>query len=106
MVGFSWDGADEKKMMATFRQGRSLFAHYVDLQAVGQSMGYHHSGLSQLAKLVLGVPMKKSKAVCPITFSLAPSRTPTVRTCPMLLAQDRIGNLNALPRHGRGAKRN
>lgn len=33
-VGFSWDGADELKMQATFGAGRKLFSRFHDLQQV------------------------------------------------------------------------
>lgn len=33
-VGFSWDGADEGKMVQTFGAGRALFARFIDLQRV------------------------------------------------------------------------
>lgn len=33
-VGFSWDGADEGKMVQTFGAGRALFSRFVDLQRV------------------------------------------------------------------------
>lgn len=37
-MGFSWDGADEAKMQATFGAGRKLFSRFLDLQQVGWSL--------------------------------------------------------------------
>lgn len=62
-VGFSWDGADEGKMAATFGAGRALFSRLIDLQHVGAALGYHGLGLGALARQVLGVQPPKSRKV-------------------------------------------
>lgn len=51
-VGFSWEGADEGKMVQTFGAGRALFARFVDLQRV-----------RLLACLLVGQPGRGGSAV-------------------------------------------
>ncbi|PRW20999.1 subtilisin-like serine protease [Chlorella sorokiniana] len=62
-VGFSWDGADELKMQATFGTGRKLFSRFLDLQQIGQQLGYHGLGLGALTKQVLGFQPPKDRKV-------------------------------------------
>ncbi|PSC71691.1 Werner Syndrome-like exonuclease [Micractinium conductrix] len=62
-VGFSWDSADEQKMRATFGWGRDVFARFVDLQQVGESLGYHGLGLGALTRQVLGFQPPKDRKV-------------------------------------------
>lgn len=62
-VGFSWDGADELKMQATFGAGRKLFSRFHDLQQIGQQLGYHGLGLGALTKQVLGFQPPKDRKV-------------------------------------------
>lgn len=62
-VAFSWHSGDELKMLSTFGKGRALFSRFIDLQRVGEGMGYFSCGLAALTLLVLGVPLPKSRSV-------------------------------------------
>ncbi|GIL71518.1 hypothetical protein Vretimale_2624 [Volvox reticuliferus] len=63
LLGFGWDSADESKMRSTFGIGRADFRHFLDLQEVATSMGYHAFGLSRLSQKVLGIALPKSKSI-------------------------------------------
>ena len=63
ILGFSWDSCDEKKMQATFGMGKSLFGNFLDLQSVGEQLGYHNAGLDKLTRQILGCTGYKSKQV-------------------------------------------
>lgn len=63
IVGFAWDGADEKKMMSSFDFGRRSFGRFVDLAVVAQGLGYSQHGLAALTHRVLGATLPKSKTV-------------------------------------------
>lgn len=62
-VGFAWDSSDEQKMRATFGTGRAMFARFVDLQQVGESLGYHGFGLGALTHQVLGFQPPKCRKI-------------------------------------------
>ena len=63
MVGFSWDGADERKMRASFDFGRAGFGRFVDLSAVAEGLGYDQVGLATLTHRVLGAALPKLRSV-------------------------------------------
>ena len=62
LLGYSWDQADEAKMLSTFGLGRAVFASFLDLQEVASALGYR-GGLNWLTQQVLGVDIPKSKRV-------------------------------------------
>uniref|UniRef100_A0A1D2AB40 C2H2-type domain-containing protein n=1 Tax=Auxenochlorella protothecoides TaxID=3075 RepID=A0A1D2AB40_AUXPR len=63
IVGYAWDGADEKRMQCSYGLGRNLFQRYFDVQAVSESLGYHGLGLISLARRVLQCDASKSKRI-------------------------------------------
>lgn len=65
MVGFSWEGGDEQKLQLSFGLGRAAMPHFIDLQQVGSTLGYHDMGLAALAQRVLGITPPKSRSVRP-----------------------------------------
>ncbi len=65
VVGFSWDGADERKMRASFDFGRAGFGRFVDLSAVAEGLGYDQVGLATLTHRVLGAALPKLRSVGP-----------------------------------------
>ena len=72
VVGFSWDGADERKMRASFGSGRAGFGRFVDLSAVAEGLGYDQVGLATLTHRVLGTALPKLRSVCPRNPSTPP----------------------------------
>ena len=65
VVGFSWDGSDERKMRASFDFGRAGFGRFVDLSAVAEGLGYDQVGLATLTHRVLGAALPKLRSVRP-----------------------------------------
>ena len=63
IVGFSWDGSDERKMMSSFAFGRRSFGRFVDLAVVAKGLGYQQHGLATLTHRILGATLPKSKTV-------------------------------------------
>lgn len=55
---FLWLG-----MQASFKVGRALFPHYLDLQRVSLALGYHRYGLGSLTGRVLGFTLPKPRKV-------------------------------------------
>ena len=79
IVGFSWDGSDERKMLASFDFGRRSFGRFVDLATVAEGLGYQQTGLASLTHRVLGAHLPKLRSVrhppvCPVSCSLQNSR--------------------------------
>lgn len=63
LVGFGWDGGDERQMQRSFGWGRSQFGGFLDLQSLAESLGYYQLGLWGLAAAVLGLAITKNKQV-------------------------------------------
>ena len=63
VVGFSWDGSDERKMRASFDFGRASFGRFVDLSAIAEGLGYDQVGLATLTHRVLGAALPKLRSV-------------------------------------------
>ena len=72
LLGYSWDQADEAKMLRTFGLGRSVFANFLDLQDVATALGYR-GGLNRLTQQVLGVEIPKPKEVGQDPTCMCPS---------------------------------
>ncbi len=51
------------EMQASFKVGRALFRHYLDLQRVSLALGYHRYGLGSLTERVLGFTLPKPRKV-------------------------------------------
>lgn len=63
VIGSAWDHSDDDKLFDTFGVGAEVFGDLLDVQAVAKDFGYARPGLANMAQLLLGYTMDKSKSV-------------------------------------------
>jgi prepilin signal peptidase PulO-like enzyme (type II secretory pathway) len=61
LVGPSWDNNDERKMMDTYSEGRTMFGRFADVYMITAELGFQKRGLAVLAAEVLDVTLKKPR---------------------------------------------